>query len=288
MLLCAPNMARLACLHLISLVSWCLTTASALGAAAEVGELVRLNRGETLMLDGKRLASAAKGQEFTLIKREPAIAYLGYLKDDGKWVSATVPFEAVEAASPAAWQDLLRAFQAFREQRYDQTRALLARAAQDKEQQAMVNALAARITGAINAAAQAGNSAPAAQQALINTVQTLRDTAAQLAGAGRISLAAALDEGTDRLAAPSLGAKIPPSKIDRADLTARAALAERSYIHARQAIGARRLMEAKKAIEQGLGAESAHPRPESISIHREAGHRRCRRTLRNRKQDASI
>ena len=259
MLLCAPNMVRLGCFHLLLLVAWCLTPASSVCAALETGELIRLNRGETLMLDGKRLASAAKGQEFTLIKRESGTAYLGYLKEDGKWVSATVPVEAIEAAPPAAWQDLLRGFQAFRDQRYDQVRTLLARAAQDKEQQAMVNALAARITGAMNAAAQGGNATPAAQQSLINTTQTLRDTAAQLAGAGRISLAAALDEGTDRLSAPGLGAKTPPSKVDRADLTSRAALAERSFIRVRQAIGARRLMEAKKAIDEGLGAESAHP-----------------------------
>jgi hypothetical protein len=258
-LLCVPNMARLACLNFIRLVLWCLSTASLLGAAPQVGELIRLNRGETLMLDGKRLASAAKGQEFTIIKREPGTAYLGYLKEDGKWVSATVPFEAVEASPSMGWQDLHRAFQAFRDQRYDEMRTFLNRAAQDKEQQAMVNALTARITGATNAAVQAGNSAPAAQQALLNTVQTLRDTAAQLAEAGRISLAVALDEGTDRLAAPGLGAKTPPSKINRAELAARAALVERSYIHARQAIGARKLMDAKKAIEEGLRAEAAHP-----------------------------
>jgi hypothetical protein len=232
-----------------------------LGAAPapEVGEPVRLIRGETLMLDGKKVAQASKGQEFTLVKRDPGTAFVAYMKEDGTTVALAVPTDAIESIPPAPWEDLLRGMRAFRDQRYDAARVLMARAAQDKEQQAFANALAQRVNGAITAAAQAANGSPAGKQALANTTSILRDSADQLAKAGRISLAAAMDEGAEKLAMPILGAAMPPSKVNRPDLAARAATADKAFLRARQAMGAKRLIEARRLVSEGLAAEPAHP-----------------------------
>jgi hypothetical protein len=235
-----------------------LFTAGIDAAAPQVGELIRLTRGETLLVTGKRVAQASKGQEFTLVKRELAVAYVGYMKDDGSWLEAALPTEAIESAPAPAWSDLLRGFQAFRDGKYAESRALLAKAAQDKDQQVLANALAARLNGAVNAASAASTPATA-RQGLTSAVESLRDTASQLANAGRVSLALALDEGTDRLAGGLLGASLPASKVDRTDLKQRSELAERSYILARQAVGEKRLIQAKRMIAQGLQVEAVHP-----------------------------
>src|SRR5829696_6201935 len=124
-------------------------------AAPEVGEPVRLTRGETLLLDGKKFAQASKGQVFTLVKRDPGTAYVAFTKQDGNSVALAVSADALEAVPPAPWEDLLRGMRAFRDQRYDAARVLMSRAAQDKEQQAFANALATRVNGAMAAAAQA-------------------------------------------------------------------------------------------------------------------------------------
>ena len=220
---------------------------------------MRLTRGETLMLDGKKFAQASKGQEFTLVKRDPGTAFLAFMKEDGTTVALGVPSDAIESVPAAAWEDLLRGVRAFRDGRHDAARVLMTRAAQDKELQPFANALAQRVNGAINAATLAANGSLQAKQAAANALQVLRDTAGQLAGAGRISLAAAMDEGVDRLGTPLLGASLPASKVDRADLSAKAATAEKAYLRARQAMGAKRLIEARKLIDEGLAAEPAHP-----------------------------
>jgi hypothetical protein len=227
--------------------------------AAQVGELVRLTRGETLRFEEKNYAQAAKGQEFTLLKAEPGTVHVGYMKEDGSWIAVTVPSDAVEPAPPQPWQDLLNGVIAFRDQRYEATRTLLARAAQDKEQQALTKALLTRINGALTAAGQARNPTAAARQALVTTTQSLRDAAEQLAGAGRVSLAAALNQGVDRLVGNGLGAALPASKVDQANLAERAAVAERCYFRARQSAGAKRLIEAQRFAREGIAAEAAHP-----------------------------
>lgn len=211
-----------------------------------------------MLQDGKKVAQASKGQVFTLVKRDPGIAHVAFTKEDGSVVAVALPADAVESVPPAPWEDLLRGMRAFRDQRFDAARVLMARAAQDKEQQVFATALAARVNGAITAAAQA-NSGLAGKQAFANTLQVLRDSANQLGKAGRVSLAVAMDEGAERLGAPVLGASLPPSQVDRADLSSRAATAEKSFLRARQAVGAKRLLEARKLVEEGLVAEAAHP-----------------------------
>jgi hypothetical protein len=227
--------------------------------APEVGEPVRLTRGETLMLDGKKFAQASKGQEFTLVKRDPGTAFVAFMKEDGATVALAIPTDAIESVPPAPWEDLLRGMRAFRDGRYDAARTLMTRAAQDKELQPFANALAQRVNGAITTGALVANGNPQTKQALSNAVQLLRDTAEQLANAGRISLAAAMDEGTDRLGTPLLGAALPASKVNRADLSAKATTAEKAYLRARQAMGAKRLIEARKLVDEGLTAEPSHP-----------------------------
>ena len=230
-----------------------------LGAPApQSGEPVRLVRGETLYFEGKKIEQAGKGQEFTLLRTEPGKAFLSFARESGESIAVTVPTDAIEPVPPAPWEDLLRGMRAFRDQQYDAARTLLARAAQDKEQQAMVNALAARVNGAIVAAGQASSSNPAARAAFIKTIGSLRDAADQLAKAGRNSLALAMDEGADRLGAALLGGELPPTKINRLELAPKVATAERCYLRARQAFGARRLVEARRLAAEGLTAEPGH------------------------------
>jgi hypothetical protein len=239
-------------------IAGCSVSAEA-APAPVVGEPARLIRRETLLLDGKPFAQASKGQEFAVLKRDAATAQVAYMKEDGSTLALTIPADALEVVPPAPWEDLLMGVRAFRDQRYDAARVLMARAVKDKEIQPFANALAVRISAATNAALHGGNAGAAGKQALTNTVRVLRDTADQLARAGRVSLAAAMDEGAERLGAPILGSALPPSQVNRVDLVARAATAERAFLRARQAIGAKRLLEARKLTDEGLAAEPAHP-----------------------------
>lgn len=225
--------------------------------APEVGEPAKLTRGETLMHNGKKFAQASKGQEFTVLKRDPGAVFVSYMNEDGTSVAVSVPSDAVEAVPAASWEDLLRGMRAFRDQRPDAARVYMTRAAQDKDQQAFVNALAQRVNGALTAATQAAS--PAGKQALTNTIQVLRDSAEQLAKADRISLAAAMDEGAEKLGTPLLGASLPPSKVNRTDLSARAVAAERAFIRARQFMGEKKLIAARRLVDEGLTAEPGHP-----------------------------
>ncbi len=152
----------------------------------------------------------------------------------------------------------IRGAEAFRDQRYDEARRLLARAAQDKNYAALGGALLARLNGALAAIAQT-RAAPAAKQSAINALQGLRDTAEQLAKAGLPSLALPLDEGAERLGAQVAGLAIPASKLDRADISKRAATSQRAFMLARQAVARRHLVAAAKLINEGLEAEPAHP-----------------------------
>lgn len=182
------------------------------------------------------------------------------MKDDGTLVAATLPDEAVEPAVVRATSVLVRGVEAFRDQRYDEAKRLLTRASQtkeDKQQAALAGALFTRVNGAFGSASLARTS-PAAKQAATTTLQTLRDLAEGLAKAGMTRLALALDEGTDRLGAQVPGLTVPATKVDRADLTKRAAISQRETMLARQSFALKQLVAASKHVAAGLEAEPAH------------------------------
>jgi hypothetical protein len=151
----------------------------------------------------------------------------------------------------------VRGAEAFRDQRFDEAKRLFTRAAQDKQQAALAGALFSRVNGTIASMSQV-RANPAMKQAATATLQTLRDTAEQLAKAGLPSLALPLDEGADRLAAQTPGITVPASKVDRADLAKRVATSQRAYLLARQAFAQKQLVAASKHIKEGLDAEPAH------------------------------
>ena len=227
--------------------------------ALVVGDPVRVTRSEMLLFQGKNLAGAAKGQEFTLLKHDPAKkqVFVSFMKDDGTLVAATLPDEAVEPGVVRATSDLVRGVEAFRDQRYDEAKRLLTRAALDKQHAALAGALFTRVNGAFGSASLARTS-PAAKQAATTTLQTLRDTAEGLAKAGMTRIALALDEGTDRLGAQVPGLTVPATKVDRADLTKRAAISQRETMLARQSFALKQLVAASKHVAAGLEAEPAH------------------------------
>jgi len=227
--------------------------------ALVVGDPVRVTRSEMLLFQGKNLAGAAKGQEFTLLKHDAAKkqVFVSFMKDDGTLVAATLPDEAVEPGVVRATSDLVRGVEAFRDQRYDEAKRLLTRAALDKQHVALAGALFTRVNGAFGSASLARTS-PAAKQAATTTLQTLRDTAEGLAKAGMTRLALALDEGTDRLGAQVPGLTVPATKVDRADLTKRAAISQRETMLARQSFALKQLVAASKHVAAGLEAEPAH------------------------------
>ena len=227
--------------------------------ALVVGDPVRVTRSEMLLFQGKNLAGAAKGQEFTLLKHDAAKkqVFVSFMKDDGTLVAATLPDEAVEPGVVRATSDLVRGVEAFRDQRYDEAKRLLTRAALDKQHAALAGALFTRVNGAIGSASLARTS-PAAKQAATTTLQTLRDTAEGLATAGMPSLALPLDEGADRLGAQVPSLTVPATKVDRADLTKRAAISQRETMLARQSFALKQLVAASKHVAAGLEAEPAH------------------------------
>lgn len=218
-------------------------------AAFAAGDLVRLTRGEELRFQGKKLVDAAKGHEFSVLQPAAGMVYVGYVKDDGNLIAATVPSDALEPLPRDGWQDLRQGMEAFRDQRFEDARRLLLRAAQDEQYRALATPLSTRIGGALVAPK------PAFPQAL----QGLRDTAAQLTKLGHISLAVALEEGADRLSARVLGGAPLAASAERADLAARAAASNRALMRARQTMAARRMAEAVKQLEEGMKAEPARP-----------------------------
>lgn len=228
--------------------------------ALTIGEPVRATHSEMLTFQGKNFSRAGKGQEFTLLKHDASRkqVFVSFLKDDNTMIAVSLPAEAVEPAAPRASMDLVRGAEAFRDQRYDEAKRLLTRAAQDRQYAALGGALFTRMNGAVASVSQARTN-PAMKQAATNTLQTLRDTAEQLAKAGMPSLALPLDEGADRLAAQAPGLTVPVSKVDRADLAKRTAVSQRAFLLARQAFALKQLVAASKNIREGLEAEPAHP-----------------------------
>ncbi len=228
--------------------------------ALTVGEPVRATHSEMLTFQGKNFARAGKGQEFTLLKHDASRkqVFVSFLKEDNTLIAVSLPAEAVEPAAPRASMDLVRGAEAFRDQRYDEAKRLLTRAAQDKQYAALGGALLTRINGAVMSVSQSRTN-PAMKTAATTTLQTLRDTAEQLAKAGMPSIALPLDEGADRLAAQVPGLTLAATKLDRADLAKRAATSQRAFLLARQAFSVKQLVAAAKNIKEGLEAEPGHP-----------------------------
>jgi hypothetical protein len=216
------------------------------------GELVRATRGEMLQFGGKNFVGASKGQEFSVLQQDAVrgVVVVPFYKKDGPPIPVTIPADALETAPHDGWTDLLESLEAFRDQRYDGARQLIARSAQDEKYRALATALAPRIQGAI-ASRSAGSLA------------TLRETAAQLEKLGHPCLALALDEGTDRLG----GTTAPATKLtNRADLTQRVATSTRALARARQAIAMRCLMNADEEIRAGLEAEPNRPELKAFQV----------------------
>jgi hypothetical protein len=240
----------------LSVLMWLNTTLLAATPFAR-GDAVRLTRSETLLFKGENFLGAPKGQEFTVLQPDAMkkLVYVAFIKADGTLIAVTLPDDALAPSPPDGWRDLLRGVEAFRDQRYEEARGLLARAAQDAQQKALASTIAARINAAAIMAVQAR--AGAGRPAFTSALQGLRDTAEQLAKLGQLCLALPLDEGADRLATGIEGA--PASKLDRDDLTKRVTISTRAVARARQATALHRHNEASKVIEEGLEAEPARP-----------------------------
>jgi len=215
------------------------------------GQLVRVVKGEMLQFEGKNFVGAAKGEEFPVLQQDAArgVVLVPYYKNDGGPIAVSIPTDALEAAPRDGWVDLLECFEAFRDQRYDAARQLLAHAAQDEKYRALATALAPRLQGAI-VSRSAGSLA------------NLRETAAQLEKLGYSCLALAVDEGADRLG----GATAPPTKLDRENLTQRVATSTRALARTRQAVAMRCLMNADEEIRAGLEAEPSRPELRAFQV----------------------
>lgn len=219
------------------------------------GDNVRLTRGEILFFQGKKHASAAKGQEFTVLRHDwrDGTVFVAWYEEDGSMRAVTVPGEALESCPPDAWSDLMRAANSFRDGRVEEARRVLANAARDPKYGALATGMATRITGASNAAGVAATGSAAGRQALGTTVQALRDAALKLNQLGHLTLALWLDEGADRFSPQ------PPSKLDRAALVPKVATAQRALHRGRQAAAVHRLTEASRLLKEGLEAEPGRP-----------------------------
>jgi hypothetical protein len=220
-----------------------------MGATFTPGDKVRLTRSETLLFKGENFLGAPKGQEFSVLKQDAAQnqVYVGFHKPDGSLIAVTLPADALETSPPDGWSDLLRGAEAFRDGRYEESRRLLVRAAQEPKQRQMATNLATRFTAA---AAGGANSAAA--------LPSLREFAAQLCAAESYSLGLAVDLGTDRLAARA-GSAAAPTKIDQEAIGKRVAAVTRAVANCRQAAALHRLHEASKHAREGLEAEPARP-----------------------------
>jgi hypothetical protein len=228
------------------------------------GDLVRLARKETVLFKGEPFLAGPKGQEFTVLKHEAAKGqvYLAFVQKEGEVIAVTLPDAALELVQPDGWALLLRGTQAFRDQRFEEARRFLGRAAQDPVFKGVASAVALRIEGVMQAggAALQSKGGPA-QKTFLEAVSLGRETAAEVFQRGYTSVAQALEEGLDRLAARVLVQKeeVPPSKLAREELANRAAQAAFSVVRCRQAMAVRRMVEARGYIEDGLRAEPARP-----------------------------
>jgi hypothetical protein len=228
------------------------------------GDLVRLARKETVLFKGEPFLAGPKGQEFTVLKHEPAKGqvYLAFVQKEGEVIAVTLPDAALELVPPDGWALLLRGTQAFRDQRFEEARKLLGRAAQDPAFKGLAAGVLLRIEGVVQTggAALQAKGGPA-QKTFVDAIAAGRDTAADVFQKGYTSVAQALEEGLDRLAARVLAQKeeAPPSKTPREELAGRAAQAAFSVVRCRQAMAVRRMVEARGYIETGLKAEPARP-----------------------------
>jgi hypothetical protein len=201
--------------------------ASAPAAPYTSGDLVRLARKETVMFKGEPFLAGPKGQEFTVLKHEPAkgVVYLAFVQKEGEVIAVTLPDAALELVPPDGWALLIRGTQAFRDQRFEDARKLLGRAAQDPVFKGVASGVALRIEGVMQAggAALQSKGGPA-QKAFVDALSSGRETAADVFQKGYTSVAQALEEGLDRLAARVLVQKeeVPPSKLPREELASRA------------------------------------------------------------------
>ncbi len=235
-------------------------TATSTFAAFEAGDLVRLTRSETLLFKGDNFLGAPKGQEFSVLKDDAAqaLVFVSFFKEDGTLIAVTLPADALEPTSPDAWNDLLRGVEAFRDQRVDEARKLLARAAADPAYKTIAPTLATRIGGALTAANAARVSQPS-RAAFSNVLGGLRDTAVQLEKLGHICLALPLDEAVDRLGESVPGTVVPPTKLARAEIEKRVTISNRAVWRGRQALALHRAVEASKIVADGLVAEPGRP-----------------------------
>jgi hypothetical protein len=235
------------------------TALPAEGAVFPRGEMVRLREGEMVKFEGKDYASAAKGQEFRVLKHQPGqpLVYLGMTGKDGRQMAVSLPVELLETAPGWAWNDVLAGAEAFRDGQPELARLFFERAAKDAATRKMAATLAVRIEGALRATqafrAANANISDAARQAWLNTLTSLRDLGAALLNRGQASVALALDQGADRLAAGAADA--PRSRLDRAEWAPRVETAARMADRVRQAIAHRRMIEAQEHLEAGMAAE---------------------------------
>ncbi len=215
------------------------------------GELVRATRGEMLQFQGKNFVSAAKGQEFPVLQHDVAhgVVFVPFIKPDGSVIPVTLPPDTLEAVPHDGWLDLSAGLEAFRMGQGDAARQFVAHAAQDEKYKALAAALAPRLQAALTSRSAA-------------SLQTLRETAAQLETIGHQSLALAIDEGTDRLG----GASAPPSKVNREELKKRVAISNRAVARTRQAVAMRCLANAGLEIHAGLEAEPARPELKAFQV----------------------
>lgn len=256
------------------------------------GDLVRLVRKETLQFNKEPFLAAPKGQEFTVLKHEPGKGpvYLAFVQQEGAVIAVTLPEEALELVNPDGWMLLLRGCQAFRDQRFEDARKLMARAGQDGSYKALAAGVMGRADVLMAAARQVMQvdgdvvlkSSPEAFAARLATVLKLftesvaagRELALDLANRGYTSLAVALDEGIDRLAARVCPKRedgtgqveIPPTRLVREEISAKAMKAAFSVVRSRQAMAVRRMVEAKRYIEEGLQAEPARPELKTMQV----------------------
>ncbi|NBV86664.1 MAG: hypothetical protein EBS01_10500 [Verrucomicrobia bacterium] len=251
------------------------------------GDLVRTVRKEALLLKGEPFLGAPKGQEFTVLRHEAGrgSVVLAFLQKEGGVVEVSLPEDALELVPPDGWSFLLRGVQAFREQRFEEARNLLGKAAQDVTYKPYATAVQARLDPLLKSAAQVFqiqadpslNALPELRsQRLVRAGKTFADAVGlgrnlsfELAERGFTSLSFSFEEGLDRLGArimpvvdggqPDGRVELPPSRLSKEELENRARKAAFSIVRCRQAMAVRRMVEAKNYIEEGLGAEPARP-----------------------------
>lgn len=249
------------------------------------GDLVRLVRKETLQFRGEPFLAAPKGQEFSVFKHEPGkgVVFLAFVQKEGEVIAVTLPEDALELVPPDGWAFLLKGSQAFREQRFDDSKRLLAKASQDVSYRELAASVLARIDALANSAVQvlqvdgdqSLKAAPelfvqkqaAVQKNFLDAVTNAREMSLALYSRGFSSLAFAVDEGTERLAARVRAGKtgdapkpeIPPARVPREELSAKARQAAFAVVRCRQAMAVRRMVEASSYIDEGLRAEPARP-----------------------------